>query len=147
VCHHGGAGTTATGTPPLFLPSQQLINTLTGLIAGKPTIVVPFFGDQPFWGKCVNRGGCGPEPIPIKDLNVDNLTAALEFCKSEYVAENAVKMGTSISLFRHQLVLTLLCKLGKLILEEDGIGDALKFFYKTLPLNARGMHSFPDPTN
>ncbi|KAK8035092.1 Sterol 3-beta-glucosyltransferase UGT80B1 [Apiospora rasikravindrae] len=33
VCHHGGAGTTAAG-----------IN------AGKPTIVVPFFGDQPFWG-------------------------------------------------------------------------------------------------
>jgi UDP:flavonoid glycosyltransferase YjiC (YdhE family) len=31
VVHHGGAGTTAAG-----------------LKAGKPTIVVPFFGDQPF---------------------------------------------------------------------------------------------------
>jgi len=31
VCHHGGAGTTAIG-----------------LKNGLPTIVVPFFGDQPF---------------------------------------------------------------------------------------------------
>ena len=28
-------------------------------------------------------------------------------------------------------------------MEEDGIGDALKFLYKTLPLNARGEHSSP----
>lgn len=34
VCHHGGAGTTAIG-----------------LRMGKPTIIVPFFGDQPFWGR------------------------------------------------------------------------------------------------
>ncbi|RKO86480.1 hypothetical protein BDK51DRAFT_19240, partial [Blyttiomyces helicus] len=40
VCHHGGAGTTAAG-----------------LKAGRPTIVVPFFGDQPFWGSMVARSG------------------------------------------------------------------------------------------
>lgn len=33
VVHHGGAGTTAIG-----------------VALGKPTVVVPFFGDQPFWG-------------------------------------------------------------------------------------------------
>lgn len=32
VVHHGGAGTTAIG-----------------LKLGKPTLIVPFFGDQPFW--------------------------------------------------------------------------------------------------
>lgn len=32
VVHHGGAGTVAAG-----------------LIANCPTLVVPFFGDQPFW--------------------------------------------------------------------------------------------------
>ena len=37
VCHHGGAGTTAIG-----------------LKNGVPTIVVPFFGDQPFQ---VSRSG------------------------------------------------------------------------------------------
>ena len=34
VVHHGGAGTTAVG-----------------LKYGRPTVVVPFFGDQAFWGK------------------------------------------------------------------------------------------------
>jgi UDP:flavonoid glycosyltransferase YjiC (YdhE family) len=34
VVHHGGAGTTAIG-----------------LAKGCPTVVVPFFGDQGFWGK------------------------------------------------------------------------------------------------
>ena len=33
VVHHGGAGTTAAG-----------------IALGKPTVIVPFFGDQPFWG-------------------------------------------------------------------------------------------------
>ena len=37
VVHHGGAGTTAAG-----------------LRAGRPTVICPFMGDQPFWGK---RGG------------------------------------------------------------------------------------------
>jgi sterol 3beta-glucosyltransferase len=37
VVHHGGAGTTAIG-----------------LKKGKPTAVVPFFGDQPFWGKQIS---------------------------------------------------------------------------------------------
>ena len=36
MCHHGGAGTTAAG-----------------LRAGKPSIICPFFGDQPFWGQMV----------------------------------------------------------------------------------------------
>lgn len=36
VVHHGGAGTTAAG-----------------LRAGRPTVICPFFGDQPFWGRRV----------------------------------------------------------------------------------------------
>lgn len=63
---------------------------------GKPTIIVPFFGDQPFWGSCVRRAGCGPEPIPIKELNVEKLVAALEFCKDPKVTENAIRMGILI---------------------------------------------------
>ena len=42
VVHHGGAGTTAVG-----------------LKYGRPTVVVPFFGDQEFWGwlkSCFNFG-------------------------------------------------------------------------------------------
>ena len=61
VVHHGGAGTTAAG-----------------LRAGVPTIVVPFFGDQPFWGRRAADLGVGPQPIPRKKLTAEKLAAALE---------------------------------------------------------------------
>ena len=60
VIHHGGAGTTAAG-----------------LALGRPTIIVPFFGDQQFWGNIVARAGAGPAPIPHKILNVQNLSSAI----------------------------------------------------------------------
>jgi sterol 3beta-glucosyltransferase len=60
VVHHGGAGTTAAG-----------------LRAGVPSIVIPFFGDQPFWGQRVANLGVGPEPIPRKQLTVERLTQAI----------------------------------------------------------------------
>ncbi|KPM42356.1 Sterol 3-beta-glucosyltransferase UGT80B1 [Neonectria ditissima] len=63
VVHHGGAGTTACG-----------------LLNGRPTTIVPFFGDQPFWGDMVAAAGAGPKPIPYKTLNAENLAEAIEFC-------------------------------------------------------------------
>ena len=60
VVHHGGAGTTAAG-----------------LLAGKPTLVIPFGGDQPFWGNRVYALGCGPKPIPRDSITVEKLTKAL----------------------------------------------------------------------
>jgi len=60
VVHHGGAGTTAAG-----------------LRAGKPTVIVPFLADQPFWGRVVAQAGIGPTPIPQNKLTVDNLANAI----------------------------------------------------------------------
>jgi sterol 3beta-glucosyltransferase len=60
VVHHGGAGTTAAG-----------------LLAGRPTVVCPFQGDQHFWGAAVHRAGAGPEPIPARKLAAANLAAAV----------------------------------------------------------------------
>ena len=60
VVHHGGAGTTAAG-----------------ILAGKPTLVIPFGGDQPFWGNRVRQLGVGPKPISRERLTVRNLTNAL----------------------------------------------------------------------
>ncbi|KAI8614045.1 hypothetical protein BC830DRAFT_1065941 [Chytriomyces sp. MP71] len=60
VVHHGGAGTTAAG-----------------LRAGKPTFIVPFFGDQPFWGSMVDSIHAGPKPIPYKHLTVPNFSEAI----------------------------------------------------------------------
>ena len=61
VVHHGGAGTTAAG-----------------LRAGVPSINIPFFGDQPFWGQRVADLGVGPQPIPRKQLTVERLAQALQ---------------------------------------------------------------------
>lgn len=60
VVHHGGAGTTAAG-----------------LRSGAPSIVVPFFADQPHWARTVHDLGVGPKPIPHKRLTADRLTAAI----------------------------------------------------------------------
>ncbi|KAK8113120.1 Sterol 3-beta-glucosyltransferase [Apiospora sp. TS-2023a] len=79
VCHHGGAGTTAAG-----------IN------AGKPTIVVPFFGDQPFWGAMVARAGAGPDPIHNKSLNAENLAEAIRFAMKPETQERAKELGAKI---------------------------------------------------
>ena len=60
VVHHGGAGTTAAG-----------------LRCGKPTLIIPFAGDQSFWGYRVWQAGCGPKPIPRDRLTVERLTRGL----------------------------------------------------------------------
>jgi sterol 3beta-glucosyltransferase len=60
VIHHGGAGTTAAG-----------------LRAGVPSIIVPHFSDQPFWGERVRALGVGPRPIPRRLLSAKRLAAAI----------------------------------------------------------------------
>ncbi|KAI1433862.1 hypothetical protein GGR50DRAFT_461116 [Xylaria sp. CBS 124048] len=79
VCHHGGAGTTATG-----------------IRAGKPTIVVPFFGDQPFWGAMVARAGAGPDPIPYKQLTSAKLAEAIRTCLKPETLQKARELGEKI---------------------------------------------------
>jgi sterol 3beta-glucosyltransferase len=48
------------------------------LRAGVPSVVVPFFGDQPFWGQRVADLGAGPPPIPRRRLTVERLAAAIQ---------------------------------------------------------------------
>jgi sterol 3beta-glucosyltransferase len=66
VVHHGGSGTTAAG-----------------LRAGIPSVIVPFFDDQPFWGRRVFELGAGPKPIPRKRLSVERLAAAISAATSD----------------------------------------------------------------
>jgi len=44
-----------------------------------PTTIVPFFGDQFFWGDRIFEKGLGPAPIPIAELSVENLSNAITF--------------------------------------------------------------------
>ena len=78
VVHHGGAGTTAAG-----------------LRAGVPSVVVPFFGDQPYWGQRVADLGVGPAPIPRKKLTAERLAQAIQTAVTdEAMRRRAAELGS-----------------------------------------------------
>ncbi|CAF0850394.1 unnamed protein product [Adineta steineri] len=103
VCHHGGAGTTAAG-----------------LRAGKPTIIVPFFGDQFFWANIIEKNGAGPAPQPGKTVTADELAEAFRFVHKPTTREAAERIRDSL-------------------LKEDGCTAAVQAFHANLPLSR--MHS------
>lgn len=80
VVHHGGAGTTAAG-----------------LRAGRPTVVVAHFGDQPFWGRRVHALGVGPTHLLKRRLAAPRLTAAIrEATTSDTIRQRAEALGAAI---------------------------------------------------
>lgn len=97
VVHHGGSGTTAAG-----------------LRAGKPTIICPFFGDQPFWGKQVFEMGLGPQPIAQKKLTVAALATAID------TAVTDEEMGRRAA------------EIGQKIRNENGVARAIEFIQQTI---------------
>ncbi|MCX7030065.1 MAG: glycosyltransferase [Spirochaetes bacterium] len=81
VVHHGGAGTTAAG-----------------LRAGIPSVVVPFHGDQPFWGQRVAALGAGPVPIPRRNLTIEGLARAINAAVTDTaMRRRAADLGARIS--------------------------------------------------
>ena len=91
VVHHGGSGTTAAG-----------------LRAGKPTLVCPVLGDQPFWGRRVHELGVGPRPLPLRRATSQALAASIIDLVSN--AGYATAAGT----------------LSAQLASEDGPADALR---------------------
>jgi UDP:flavonoid glycosyltransferase YjiC (YdhE family) len=80
VVHHGGAGTTAAG-----------------LRAGVPSVIVPFFGDQPFWGRRVADLGIGPEPISRQRLTAGRLATAIhQAVTDQEMRQRAAELGEKI---------------------------------------------------
>ena len=79
VVHHGGAGTTAAG-----------------LIAGKPTIIIPHIADQPAWGLRIYELGVGSRPITKKNLSSDKLSKAILFALQPKITEAANQLGQSM---------------------------------------------------
>ncbi|OKL63887.1 hypothetical protein UA08_00989 [Talaromyces atroroseus] len=76
VVHHGGAGTTAAG-----------------IAAGRSTVIIPFFGDQPFWGAMVAKAGAGPKPIPYKQLTAEKLATAISQALEPTTSEKAALLA------------------------------------------------------
>jgi len=76
VVHHGGAGT-----------------TYAGLKAAKPTLIAPFFGDQPFWGQMVTNAGAGPKPTSVEDWKPESLAEKFKSMFTQKQKRAALKMS------------------------------------------------------
>lgn len=97
IVHHGGAGTTAAV-----------------LRSGVPGVVVPFFGDQFFWGRRTDHLGTGPEPIPSQRLRADKLALAIHTAATfTPMREQAAQLGATIR-------------------EEDGVANAIRLITSRL---------------
>jgi len=80
VVHHGGAGTTGAG-----------------FRSGVPSVIIPFFGDQSFWGRRAAALGVGPTPIPRKKLTVDRLAQAIHSAVMDVsMRQRASELGAKI---------------------------------------------------
>lgn len=99
---HGGAGTTAIA-----------------LKCGKPTMVVPFFGDQNFWGSMIGNAKAGPDPVPYKSLTAEKLAEGIKYC----LTEEAVKGAGEIS--------------KRIEAEGDGAENACQAFHSHLTLTGK----------
>lgn len=99
VVHHGGAGTTAAG-----------------IAAGRPTVVVPFFGDQLFWGQMISRAGAGPEPVPFSKLTAGALANSILFALRPETQAAVARMAEQIA-------------------DEDGAGDASQLIHERLEID------------
>jgi UDP:flavonoid glycosyltransferase YjiC (YdhE family) len=97
VVHHGGAGTTGAG-----------------LRVGRPTVICPLVGDQPFWGRRVAATGAGPEPISLLRLTPERLAAAMTTAVTDAgMRERAAALGERLR-------------------SEDGVGRAADFIERRL---------------
>lgn len=99
VVHHGGAGTTAAG-----------------LRAGTPSLLIPFFGDQFFWGRRVAKLGVGPKPLARRWLSARRLAAAINRAvNDERIRYRAAAVGRQIR-------------------QEDGVANAVAAFHREMGL-------------
>ncbi|KAI9368543.1 hypothetical protein BJX61DRAFT_212796 [Aspergillus egyptiacus] len=107
VVHHGGAGTTACG-----------------LRNGRPTTIVPFFGDQPFWGNLIAASGSGPKPISYRDVSADNLAEAIRFCLRPETRRAAQDIAIKMQ-------------------NESGVTTAVNSFHRNLPIEQMRCELLP----
>ena len=89
--HHGGSGTTGAA-----------------LRAGVPSVVVPYFFDQPLWAQRVARLGVGARPLPRSKLTAGRLAAAVSD-----VVDNPAMLDRARAV-------------SQLVRSEDGLGSALR---------------------
>jgi UDP:flavonoid glycosyltransferase YjiC (YdhE family) len=80
IIHHGGAGTTGMA-----------------LRSGGPSVVIPHFGDQHFWGRRIAELGAGPDPIARKHVSTARLAQAISRATQDRaMQERATSIGARI---------------------------------------------------
>jgi UDP:flavonoid glycosyltransferase YjiC (YdhE family) len=79
IIHHGGAGTTATAAA-----------------SGVPSIVVPFFADQPFWARRASQAGAAVATLDRQRLSVDDAARAVSEALDPAKAARAEALGRLI---------------------------------------------------
>ena len=97
VSHHGGAGTTAAG-----------------IRSGIPGIIVPFGGDQPYWGDRIYKLGIGTKPIWCKKLTVENYSQAINTVASDEAMQKKA------------------CEYGQKLRDENGVENAISIIESCL---------------
>jgi UDP:flavonoid glycosyltransferase YjiC (YdhE family) len=95
IVHHGGAGTTAAA-----------------IRAGVPSVIVPFSGDQPFWGQRIQELGAGPAPILHTRLTAERLVRAIHAATNDKTMQERARW------------------IGERIRAEDGVARAIDAFEK-----------------
>ncbi len=102
VVHHGGMGTVGAG-----------------LRAGRPTLMIPRFADQPMWARRLQALGVSPPPIPHRRLTAARLARALQ----QLTGDAALRERAA--------------SLGEKIRTEDGVGEAVRFLTMALENSPR----------
>ena len=82
--------------------------TAAGLRAGVPNIIIPFMGDQTFWGRRVYDLGVGTEPVRRKGLTAETLPERINQALSN---QNMIREASL---------------LGEKIREENGVEEAVQ---------------------
>ena len=80
VCHHGGAGTAASG-----------------FRAGVPSVIIPFSNDQFAWAHRAYDLGVGSKPIYRRDLTGEILAGAIRSVLSQNTIANAHSLGRNLA--------------------------------------------------
>lgn len=65
----------------------------TALRLGKPMVMVPIAGDQPFWSHRVWKAGCAPEPIHLNGVTAELVASRLEEALSPTVCRSVEEMA------------------------------------------------------
>ncbi|MEU3229444.1 glycosyltransferase [Nocardiopsis alba] len=80
IIHHGGCNTTGEA-----------------LRSGTPQVIVPTFGDSPFWAAHAHRLGAAPKPVPYPKFTAERLDHALDIALNDRALRHrASELGEAV---------------------------------------------------